>query len=257
MLVPAWATATAEPAPASPPATTVAGGTPQYPPTSTNVLVTSPPPTVAPPTTLVAQATGRQWPVPIADGCDEPALPDLVFVGTVQVTDFRTARYRIDQVRAGSIEAYSSGGLIDIRYDIDTKFLDVGRQYLVGASIDPAVGALVSRVAAAAPLFGGDQVIGRTERENDCPELPDPIRTLMTNGRPIDSGVLQPMREARTDVARSLLVPALLAGAIILGLVSLRWFITGLGWSISKAFERSHQPTPRGTVRRRGPLDPG
>lgn len=254
VLAPAWTTAVRSPAAPAAPAAAPPGSV--YPTTSTNVLVTSPPPTVAPPTTVVAQATGRQWPVPIADGCDEPPLPDVVFVGTVQAMDFRTARYRIDQVRAGSIEAFSSGGLIDIRYDIDAKFLELGRQYLVGATVDPTVGALVSKVAAAAPLFGGDQVIGRTERENECPELPDPVRTLMTNGRPIDSGLLRPMEEARGDVARSLLVPALLAGAIIIGLVSLRWFVTGLGWSISQAFERRNRHPPRGVVGRRGGHDP-
>ena len=233
------------------PALTSAGGTASssaappdegnFPTTSTNVLVTSPPPTIAPPTTIVAQVGGRQWPVPIPAGCDEPALPAVVFVGMVTEMDYRTARFRIDQVRAGSIDGISANGLIDVRYDIDAKFLEVGRQYLVGATIDPVVGVLVSKVAEAAPLFGGDQVIGRTEREIECPELPDPIRTLMIDGSSVDSGVLQPLQEARSDVARSLLVPAMLAAAIILGLVSLRWFITGLGWSISSAFARSRQ----------------
>lgn len=226
------------PSDASPPSTTVPTGEPAYPPTSTNVLVTSPPPTAAPATTVVAAPTGRQWPVAIPEGCAEPGLPDIVFVGTVQQKDFRTARYRIDQLRAGSVEGIASNGLIDIRYDIDAKFLDEGRQYLVGASVDPGVGVLVSKVAASAPLFGGDQVIGRSESEHDCPELPDPIRTLLTNGRPIDSGVLEPLDGARDDVARSLLIPAILAAALILGAVSLRWFITGLGWSISQGFQR-------------------
>ena len=239
------------------PALTSAGGSARsaappdegnFPTTSTNVLVTSPPPTIAPPTTIVAQVGGRQWPVPIPAGCDEPALPAVVFVGMVTEMDYRTARFRIDQVRAGSIEGISANGLIDVRYDIDAKFLDVGRQYLVGATIDPTLGVLMSKVAEAAPLFGGDQVIGRTESEIECPELPDPIRTLMIDGRPVDSGVLLPLQEARSDVARSLLVPAMLAAAIILGLVSLRWFITGLGWSISSAFARSRQ---RATAPRR------
>lgn len=240
---------------ASPPPTTVPGGEPAFPTTSTNVLVTSPPLTVAPSTTVVAAATGRQWPVAIPDGCAEPALPDLVFVGTVQQKDFRTARFRIDQLRAGSVEGIASNGLVDIRYDIDAKFLDEGRQYLVGASVDPDVGVLVSKVAAAAPLFGGDQVIGRSETENDCPELPDPVRTLLTNGRPIDSGVLEPLDGARDDVARSLLIPTILAAALILGAVSLRWFITGLGWSISRGLRQDRDPTG-GITRRRARSDP-
>jgi len=250
VLVPAWATAgQVETVPPTPPEDS------RYPTTSTNVLVTSPPPTVAASTTIVAPAAGRMWPVDVPDGCNEPPLPDVVFVGTVQVTDFQTARFRIDQVRAGAVEAFSAGGLIDVRYGIDTKFLGDGAQYLVGASVDPAIGVLVSRVAAAAPLFGGDQVIGRSESEADCPPLPDPVRTLLTNGRPVDSGLLRPLEEARGDVARSVLVPLLAAAAIILGLASLRWLITGLGWSISELFRAAHDPAERKVARRSPPSD--
>lgn len=252
--VPAWATADQPPAAAPDPTT---AGSPtratgpsesRFPPTSTNVLVTSPPPTVAPPTTVAAQVVGRQWPVAIPDGCAEPALPDVVFVGTVETTDYRTARFRIDQLRAGAVDAFSADGLIDIRYGIDAKFLADGQQYLVGASLDPSVGVLVSKVAAAAPLFGGDQVIGRTESESECPELTDPVRTLLTNGRPVDSGIVRPMREASGSVVRSLALPLIAAGVIILGLVSFRWLVTGLGWSISRGLARSR---PSAQPRRR------
>ena len=212
-----------------------------YPTTSTNVLVTSPPPTVAPSTTVAAQQIGRQWPVDIPTGCDAPPLPEVVFVGTVMATDFQTGRFRIDQLRAGSVEGLSYEGVIDIRYGIDAKYLEVGRQYLVAASIDPATNVLTSRITEPAPLFGGDEVIGQSEVDVECPVLDDPVRTLRTNGLPVDSGLLRPLSDARGDVLRSIAIPLGLALAIVFGVVLVRWILTGLGWGVGTLFQRGRE----------------
>jgi hypothetical protein len=216
---------------------------PRYPTTSTNVLVTSPPPTVAPPTTVATQTVGRRWPVEIPTGCDEPALPDVVFVGTLQETDYQTGRFRIDQPRAGDVQSLSYQGLIDVRYGIDTKYLVTGRQYLVSASVDPATGVLTSRITEPAPLFGGDEVIGQSESDVDCPVLTDPVRTLLTNGLPVDSGLLRPLEQSRSEVMRSILAPLAIAVAIVFGLAVVRWVLTGIGWGIG-AIYRNARATP-------------
>jgi hypothetical protein len=199
---------------------------------------------------VAAQTVGRRWPVEVPSGCNEPALPELVFIGTVQDTDFQTARFRVDQPRAGSIQDYSYQGLVDVRYGVDTKYLVAGSQYLVAAALDPATGALTSKVGAPAPLFGGDEVIGRSESDADCPRLEDPIRTLLTNGLPVDSALLRPLEDARSDVLRSIVGPLLLALAIVFGLVLLRWILTGLGWGVGTMVRNAHDTPGIRRVRR-------
>ena len=251
VVVPAVATAQEDDDEATTPAaTTSTTDDTLYPTTSTNVLVTSPPPTVAPSTTVAAQSVGRRWPVDVPAGCNEPALPDVVFIGTVQDTDFRTGRFRIDQPRAGAISEYSYQGLIDVRFDTDTKYLVAGRQYLVAATLDPATGALTSKVSEAAPLFGGDEVIGQSESDAECPVLEDPVRTLLTNGMPVDSGLLRPLADSRSDVVRSLVGPLVVAIAIVFGLVVVRWIITGVGVGASTMARHAHDTPGIRRVRR-------
>ena len=177
-------------------------------------LATTPPTSTAPTTTVPADTSGRQWLVPVPTGCDVPALPDVVFVGTLletgtpagapETAEFETGRFRIDQARAGAIERYSYGGLIDVRYGIDTKYLDEGEQYLVGASVDPGAGVLVSKVQTTEPLFGGDEVIGAAESDVSCPVIDDPVRTLDRRRHAGRRRRAQPAarRQARASCAR-------------------------------------------------------
>ena len=200
--------------------------------TTTIPLVTSPPQTVAPATTIAAPVAGRAWPVVVPRGCDAPPLPDLVFLGTLEAVDFQTGRFRIDQVRAGAVERFAFGNLVDVRFGIDTKYLEPGQQYLVGASLDPETAVLSSKVTDEAQLFGGDDVIGAAESDADCPPLDDPVRTLRGDGTSVDSGLLSPLSGATNDVVRSLLVPTVVALSIVVGLVALRWALTGLGYGL-------------------------
>jgi hypothetical protein len=186
----------------------------------------------------------------VPQGCVAPPLPDLVFLGTLEATDFRTGRFHVDQVRAGVIERYAFGDLVDVRYGIDTKYLTVGDQYLVGASVDPDTNMLTSRVAAADPLFGGDEIIGATETDVECPVLDDPVRTLRPDGLSVESGVLAPFLDDRRGLLRSLLLPTAVAFGIVLGLVAIRWFLTGLGYGISSLFRSAREPREVRAVRR-------
>ena len=60
---------------------------------------------------------------------------------------------------------------------------------------------LASKVREPEPEFGGDEVIGASESDVNCPELADPVRTTHTDGTPIDAGVLDPARRRQAQRA--------------------------------------------------------
>jgi hypothetical protein len=197
--------------------------------------------------------TTRQWLVPVPAGCSAPALPDVVFLGTLEATDFRTGRFHVDQVRAGDIGRYSYAGVVDVRFGIDTKYLESGTQYLVGASLDPETAVLTSKVRAAEPLFGGDEVIGAAETDVECPVLEDPIRTMLPDGSSVESGVLTPLTEAKRSLLRAILLPLGVAVAAVFALVALRWLLTGIGWGIGSLSRTMAEPREVRAVLRSGP----
>jgi hypothetical protein len=187
-----------------------------------------------------APPPARQPLVDVPVGCPVQPLPDVVFVGTAVDSDFRTVRFRIDQARAGDIGQFASQGYVDVRYGIDAKFLDDGDQYLIGASYDPQTQSLRSRVQPATPSIGGDEIIGATETDRECPEVVDPMRTLNTDGSSPDSGVLSPFFGNRDGLLRSLLVPLGLICLLVFVLAGVRWFLTGFGRSV-ESLARSSQ----------------
>jgi len=192
-----------------------------------------------------AQAPPPREPfIEIPAGCPLQQLADVVFVGTVQARDFRTARFRIDQLRAGDLGRFASqvGSqfLVDVRYGLDTKYLEDGRQYLVGASV-PATstsGLLESKVASRPPALGGDEIIGADEVDLECPEVDDPNMTLLTDGTPIDSGLLQPLLDDRAGILRSVLTGAGLVLGGIFALALVRWILTGFGRGVESLARR-------------------
>jgi hypothetical protein len=188
-----------------------------------------------------APPPGRQPLVDVPVGCPIQPLPDVVFVGTAVDFDYRTVRFRVDQLRAGDIGQFSSGGLVDVRYGIDAKYLDEGDQYLIGALYDPNVQSLRSRVQPESPTFGGDEIIGATESELDCPEVVDPMRTMHTDGSSIDSGVFSPFFGNRDGLLRSLLVPIAIVCLAVFALAALRWFLTGFGRGVESIARTSSQ----------------
>jgi hypothetical protein len=184
-----------------------------------------------------ATASGRQWLVPVPEGCTVPQLPEVVFVGTLlakgtpaglaDTTDNQTARFQLDQVRAGAADRFTYNGVIDVRYGADARDLDKGEQYLVGASVDDEAGVLASKVREAEPPFGGDGVIAAAQEDLKCPTLADPVRTLHTDGTAVDDSIVKPLLSAKGRMLRAILLPLLIVMGVVFVLVTIRWLLTG------------------------------
>ena len=167
-----------------------------------------------------------EWLIPVPVGCPTPIQADAVFTGTMIGKDDVTqvVRFRIDQLRAGSVDPWAINGLIDVRYGPDYRFLSNGDQYLIGIGLDPVYGLPASTVRPPEPTFGGNDVVGVDDIAVDCPALDDPIRTLQIDGTSIDSGVLSLMTEDRRLLLATIAVPTAIVFAVLLALVVLRVF---------------------------------
>lgn len=223
--------------------------------------VTPAPPGPIPPESVPADvASGEGAPiasVPGADqvsaplvvvpaGCDVPPPATVVFVGTLIAKDTRTARFRLEQVRAGSTEGYAVTDLIDIRYDDDVRFLSPKQKYLVGAAPRDGLNGLASKVRDSKALFGGNAVIGINDKTLECPRLDDPVRTLQVDGSPIESGILRGLRSAQRNILLAVLSPVVWAFGIIIVLVLVRWLFTAMFVVVRRAAEgEPSQPTRR------------
>ena len=162
---------------------------------------TAPPPTSVPPEGGATEpesgvtgggTEGEQPPVtlplvPVPEGCTAPPLPHIVFVGKVVDRDFRSVRFEIEQIRAGQAAPFASDNEIDVRYGLDAQYLHDGERYLVSAPVDPDLGLLVSRVTPVVANFGGDEVIGVSESDVNCPAFENPLRTLHLDGTPVEA----------------------------------------------------------------------
>lgn len=229
-------------APATPPDTV---------PSETDPSDTVPTPTAPPAVTPDDAATrppetgtsrdGRRSLVEVPRGCVEPTLPDVVFVGTLVDRDYRTGRFRIQQVRAGDSAPFAANSLIDVRYGLDVDALTVGADYLVSARRDPVLGILASRVRPPAPMFGGDDIIGQVESEVVCPGFEDPLRTLHPDGGTVETSVVGPLLERRGQLLAAIIVPFAVAFGVVFLLASLRVSLAGLfrGLGLAAARHRS------------------
>lgn len=174
--------------------------------------------------------------VPVPEGCSAPPGSHVVFIGEVVDRDYRTIRYEIDQVRAGQPAPYNfDDDLIDIRYGLDAQYLDDGESYLVSAIVHPDLGLLTSHVTEPIEHFGGDEVIGVSETDVDCPEFEDPAQTLHVDGTPIDADMLAPFFGAKPRIVFALLVPLGVAAGVIFLLSTFRLSLAGLYHSVVRA----------------------
>lgn len=177
--------------------------------------------------------------VPAPEGCTRPPQPAIVFVGEVVTRDYRTVRFEIDRIRAGQGGPYVfDRDRIDVRYGLDAQYLGDGERYLVSAVVHPDLGLLTSRVSDPIEHFGGDEVIGVSETDVDCPEFEDPMRTLHVDGTPIDAGLLQPFADAKVRIGLSILVPMAVAFGAIFALATFRLSLTGLYHSLFRPSRR-------------------
>lgn len=199
----------------------------------------SPDSTVPPPTT-----------VPV--GCDPPVPPQAVFTARLVVTDARTGRFQIDEVQAGSLEGYRVGALVDVDFVDDTRFLELGRDYLVAAEVVPVTGRLHSKVKPTPQLFGGDQVVGVDDATVVCPTYDDPIITRMIDGTPVETGLLTPFLEDKRDLLWSVAKPALIVVAVLIGLVLVKRAIVWIVRQLRHAWAPDEpQPGRASTANRR------
>ena len=196
---------------------------------------TTVPPTTAPPGPTVPLDPSNGLPaaagplVQVPAGCVAPPPPQAVFEGSIVDAVTTTARFRVERLLSGSLDGYEVGGLVDVRYADQTRFLTIGDRYLVGVAASSADGALVSTVREAAPLFGGDAVVGLNDSDVDCPQLPDPVRTLLPDGTPVDSGVLAPLKDHGASLASAVARPVVAALAVLLVLVIVKHLLFAFG----------------------------
>jgi len=66
----------------------------------------------------------------------------------------------------------------------------------------------------------------------ECPRVEDPIRTLALDGRPVDSGVLTPLKGQGGRLLRSVLLPLVVALGALVGLVLFKQLVFAVGRSI-------------------------
>ncbi len=153
-------------------------------------------------------------------GCVAPRAANTTFLGELVSTDDLLATYRVVQVRGGSLGAYVNSGLISVRYaNRETRFLEPGKTYLVGAGASELFTTLESKVRAEKELFGGDAVVGIDESDVPCPKFEDPIITLQPNGEFIESGVLSLLGKQPTRLLQVFLLPLFFVLVFLLGLV--------------------------------------
>lgn len=178
--------------------------------------------------------------VPVPTGCTAPRMPHIVFVGEVVERDYRTIRFEIERIRSGRSDPFALGDLIDVRFGLDAQYLDDGESYLVGAVVDPDLGLLVSRVSDPVENFGGDEVIGVSETDVDCPAYEDPMRTLRLDGTAIPTSVIKPFFDARIRILSAILLPFGVAFAAIFLLATFRLSLSGLSRSVTGTGRRRY-----------------
>ena len=160
--------------------------------------------------------------VEVPVGCEPWQLADVVFVGTVAARDAKTVRFTDITVRAGNEVLISAGGTVDIRFGYDAQYVAEGETYLVGADQHPDLGILVSKLTQPPVDFAGDEIVGVSENDVECPEAEDPIITLNTDGSPVNFSIIDPMLAKRSSIAGALLVPFTVAMVVIFLLAMLR-----------------------------------
>lgn len=185
----------------------------------------------------------------IPEGCIVPTPVQATFVGEVTVTDRRTARFNVVQMRGGSLEGFTSGDLVDVDYSEDVRFVEEGQTYIVAAGVDQTTGRLFSKVRDPEPLLGSSQVIGLNSGI-DCPEIEDAVRTLTMEARPVDSGVLTPLRDAQSRLVRSVVLPVVWVLVALIGLATLKAIVSAMLEASHRAWNGEPVLDPRSRRRR-------
>ena len=158
----------------------------------------------------------------VPEGCALPPVAQAVFKGTLQSVDPVSAVFRIDQLRAGSLDGFAANNTVNVRYGSDAKYLTVGSTYLVGVEQDSVTLRLTSTLRDQPELFGAAEVAGT---QNKCPEFEAAARTLNVDGTTIPTGLLDKLFEDPWKIAMAVLLPPVL---VLVALVALVWFRRGV-----------------------------
>lgn len=196
-------------------------------------------------------------------GCVAPRAAIATFLGELVSADDAAAIFSVVQVRGGSLGAYVNAGAISIRYaERETRFLQVGTTYLVGAGGSELFSTLESKVRAKKQLFAGDAVVGVDESDKPCPKIEDPVLTLLPNGQPINAGVFSLLRNGRSGLVQAAVLPLLFALVFLVGLVITKRLFVGAETISKKPVSRprvssvksvsSRKPSTRNTRSTRG-----
>jgi hypothetical protein len=177
--------------------------------------------------------------VPVPEGCTAPPPAHVVFVGEVVDRDYRTIRFEIERVRAGDPAPFGfDDNEIDVRYGLDAQYLDDGESYLVSAVVHPDLGLLISKVSDPIEHFGGDEVIGVSETDVECPVFENPMKTLHVDGTAIEADVLEPFFAAKPRLLAAVAVPVALACGAVFLLATFKLSIVGLFNSVFRPSRR-------------------
>lgn len=158
----------------------------------------------------------------VPEGCALPPVAQAVFKGTLQSVDPVSAVFRIDQLRAGSLDGFAANDTVEVRYGSDAKYLTVGSTYLVGVEQDSVTLRLTSTLRDQPELFGAAEVAGT---QNKCPEFEAAARTLNVDGTTIPTGLLDKLFGDPWKIAMAVLLPPVL---VLVALVALVWFRRGV-----------------------------
>jgi hypothetical protein len=159
----------------------------------------------------------------VPEGCALPPPAQAVFTGRLTAVDPVTATFTVEYARAGSLEGYTENdGTVQVRYGADVKFLEVGREYIIGVALDPVTQQLSSTVRDGADLFGGNEVVGGGA---DCPTFEAVDRTLNLDGTSIESGVFSNFLGDPLRLLAAVVLPFVL---VVVALVAAVWVRRGL-----------------------------
>lgn len=153
----------------------------------------------------------------IPPGCPSPPAALAVFVGEVVSTDSVAAQFRVEQVRAGTPDAFLVEGVVAVRYGGDARYLEVGRRYIVGVVAGDSLGTTL-----ASTLRDEADVLGEAEglaARIDCPDYEPVARTLNIDGTDVATGMFLLLLDSPLRLFGALVLPALLVLVLLVGAV--------------------------------------
>lgn len=153
-------------------------------------------------------------------GCPPAPVALAVFVGEATDRDDTSVTYRVDQIRAGSLDVYLRDGAVTVRYGGDARHLEIGRSYIVGVTAaDPAAQLLQSTIRDDAIVIGEPEGLSVGPV---CPEFEEVARTLNDDGTAVRASAVAVFFSQAWRVLAAVVLPALMVFAFLLGAVFVR-----------------------------------